>query len=169
MKVTFCICPVRKTSPLTAHLNHRSPISGHRALMVFQSISFMLCPRPKTVLNQSAKMKKKTVGPGEKPTDTNTLPLFVSPSLSHSPFSQPVIQRSVVQATALATVPPRAQCCRVRMKVPGGTDANHPLHLTREPHRNPGHKPAPRVFLPAMVQHLCVLLVLGCERSLSFT
>lgn len=82
------------------------------------------------------------------PIQTLTAPFSLSLPLllSYAPFSQPVIQRSVVQATALATVPPRAQCCQVRMKVPGGGDANHPLHPTREPHKNPGYKPAPGFF-----------------------
>lgn len=56
-----------------------------------------------------------------------------SPSLSLCLSSRPVIQRSVVQATALATVLPRAQYCRVRMNVPGGGTANHLLHPLETP------------------------------------
>lgn len=97
---------------------------------------------------------KNPAGQGLKTTDLNTNWL----SLPFSLFSQPLILRSVVQATALATVPPRAHCCRVRIKVPGGADANQPLHLTGEPSRNPGHKPAPRFFSPSNgATPLCVI------------
>lgn len=56
-------------------------------------------------------MEKKETGRSRlKTTDPDTYRLLPSEaSLSLFSFSQPVIQRSVVQATALATVPARAQ------------------------------------------------------------
>lgn len=86
--------------------------------------------------------------------------------LALSVFPQPVIQRSVVRATALATVPPRAQCCRVRMRVPRGVDANHPPRPNGEPRRNPGHKPALRFISPSHgATPPCVVTVKNCCQS----
>lgn len=135
--------PVCKTSSLTRPPSTDGFLSNHPVNCIH--IVSQASNSPSLVCQN-----EKPVGSGLKTTNPNTwLSISSFPpllSLSLSPLSQPVIHRSVVQATALATVLPRAQCCRVRMKVPGGGDANHPLHLSGEPNGNPGHKPAPGFF-----------------------